>query len=82
MLRVWVAAGQLHCSLKVGMYRDGMGIDEEIAWGTILADAARHIARALQSGGDLNETDSLAKLVAKFNEEVSVPSSELKGGFV
>ena len=82
MLRVWVAEGQLHCSLKVGMYRDGMGIDEEVAWGTILADAARHIAKALQGGGSLNETESLTKLVAKFNDEVSVPSSELKGGFV
>ena len=82
MLRVWVAGGQLHCSLKVGMYRDGMGIDEEAAWGTILADAARHIAKALQDGGNLNQTESLAKLVAKFNDEVSLPSSELKGGFV
>lgn len=82
MLRVWVAEGQLHCSLKVGMYRDGMGIDEEVAWGTILADAARHIPKALQDNGNLNETESLAKLVAKFNDEVSVPSSELNGGFV
>ena len=82
MLRVWVAEGQLHCSLKVGMYRDGMGIDEAVAWGTILADAARHIAKALQDSGNLNETESLAKLVAKFNDEVSGPSSELKGGFV
>lgn len=82
MLRVWVAGGQLHCSLKVGMYRDGMGTDEEIAWGTILADAAHHIAKALQDGGNLNETESLAKLVAKFNNEVAFPTSELKGGFV
>lgn len=82
MLRVWVAEGQLHCSLKVGMYRDGMGIDEEVAWGTILADAARHIVKALQDSGKLDETESLAKLVAKFNDEVSAPSSELKGGFV
>lgn len=82
MLRVWVAGGQLHCSLKVGMYRDGMGVDEETAWGTILADAARHIAKALQGGGKLDEADSLAKLVVKFNDEVTVPSSELKGGFV
>ncbi len=81
MLRVWVAGGQLHCSLKIGMYRDGMGIDEELAWGTILADAARHIAKALQQGGNFNEAKSLAKLVAKFNDEVAVPSSELKGGF-
>ena len=30
----------------------------------------------------LSEAESLARLVAKFNEEVSVPSSDLKGGFV
>ncbi|KAB8042291.1 DUF5076 domain-containing protein [Janthinobacterium aquaticum] len=47
ILRVWVAERQLHCSLKIGMYRDGMGIDEELAWGVILADAARHISKAL-----------------------------------
>jgi hypothetical protein len=64
------------------MYREGMGIDEEVACVTILADAARHIAKALQSGGNLNETESLARLVAKFNEEVTVLSSEPKGGFV
>lgn len=82
MLRVWVAGGQLHCSLKIGMYRDGMGIDEEIAWGTILADAARHIARALQNDSSLDEKESLTKLVKKFTEEVSAPSAELKGGFI
>lgn len=82
MLRVWVAAGQLHCALKVGMYRDGMGIDEEAAWGTILADAARHIARALQRDGHVSETESLAKLVSHFNDELAAPSSELRGGFV
>ena len=54
----------------------------EVAWGTILADAARHIAKALQDDKNLTETESLAKLVAKFNDEVVVPSSELKGGFV
>jgi hypothetical protein len=82
MLRVWVAGGHLHCSLKVGMYRDGMGVDEEVAWGTILADAARHIARALERDGNLSETDSLAKLVSHFNDEVATLSSELRGGFV
>ncbi|WBS00629.1 DUF5076 domain-containing protein [Pseudoduganella sp. SL102] len=82
LLRVWVAGGQLHCSLKIGMYRDGMGISEEMAWGTILADAARHIANALQDGGSLSQTESLARIARKFNEEVSEPSSELNGGFV
>jgi hypothetical protein len=48
MLRVWIAKHKLHCSLKAGMYRD-MNIDESVAWGTILADTARHIAMAMNS---------------------------------
>lgn len=64
------------------MYRDWVGIDEEVARGTVLADAARHIARALQRDGKLSETESLAKLVAHFNDEVAAPTSELRGGFV
>jgi hypothetical protein len=59
-----------------------MDIDEELAWGTILADAARHIARALQRDGNLSKAESLAKLVSHFNDEVAAPSSELRGGFV
>jgi len=82
MLRVWVAGGQLHCSLKIGMYRDSMGIDEEVAWGTILSDAARHIAQALQNDNPQHAVENLAKIVATFNAEVSSPSAELKGGFV
>ena len=82
MLRVWIAGGKLHCSLKVGMYRDGMGIEEEIAWGTILADAARHIANALQDGDCQPQANSLAKIASTFSREVSEPSSELNGGFV
>ena len=42
----------------------------------------RHVPKALQDGRSLNETESQAKLVAKFDDEVSVPASKLKGGFV
>lgn len=59
-----------------------MGIDEAFAWGTILADAARHIARALQRDGHSSEADSLARLVSHFNDELAAPSAELRGGFV
>src|SRR5262245_33211441 len=50
MLRVWIAEGGLRCSIKVGMYRETMDVAEEKAWGTILADVARHVANALESG--------------------------------
>lgn len=81
MLRVWIAKHQLHCSIKIGMYRD-MNIDEEVAWGTILADAARHIAMALHSGFGQDEQETLAKIREKFNAELAAPSSDATGEFV
>jgi hypothetical protein len=48
MVRVWIAEKKLHCSIKIGMYREGMNIPEEKAWGTILADITRHIANAME----------------------------------
>ena len=44
ILRVWIAEKKHPCSLKVGMYRETTNVPEERAWGTILADAARHVA--------------------------------------
>lgn len=82
MLRVRVAEEQLHCSLKIGMYRDGMGIDEELAWGTILADAARHISRALHPEDAQAEAAALQKILSSFNDEVAAPTSDTNGGFV
>ena len=82
MLRVWVAEKQLHCSLKIGMYRDGMGIDEELAWGTILADAARHISRALHPDDAKAEDTALKKIIRSLHEEFAAPTSDAKGGFV
>lgn len=82
MLRVWIAEKQLHCSLKIGMYRDGMDLDEESAWGTILADAARHIARALHPEDTKEERAALQKILLGLNEELVTPTSDVKGGFV
>jgi hypothetical protein len=81
MLRVWVAEHQLHCSLKIGMYRQ-MNIQEEVAWGTIFADAARHVARALSEDGEDSEGTLLGKIRDQFNAELNAPSSAATGGFV
>jgi len=81
MLRVWVAEHKLHCSLKIGMYRE-MGIQEEVAWGTILADAARHIAKALSEESEDAESELLEKIRVQLNAELDVPSSPATGSFV
>lgn len=82
MLRVWIAEGKLHCSLKIGMYRESMGIEEEVAWGTILADAARHISKGLHSGYGESEEQSLEKIRKNFNGELAAPTSKVQGDFV
>jgi hypothetical protein len=82
MLRVWIAERSLHCSIKIGMYRETMNISEEKAWGTILADVAKHVANALESGYSTNANESLQKIMDSFIKELGSPSSEAKGGFV
>lgn len=82
MLRVWIAERSLHCSMKVGMYRETMNVPEEKAWGTILADVARHVANALESGYSTDATESLQKIRDSFIKELGMPTSEAKGDFV
>jgi Domain of unknown function (DUF5076) len=82
ILRVWVAEEGLHCSLKIGMY-EAMNIPEEHAWGTILADAARHVADALRSmRPGLHEEAALRMIRATFNAELDSPTSDTRGEFV
>ena len=82
MLRVWIAEQGLHCSMKVGMYRETTTIPEERAWGTILADVARHLANALASGYSSNASESLGKIRDGFLEELDKPTSDASGDFV
>jgi DNA-binding GntR family transcriptional regulator len=82
MLRVWIAAKKLHCSMKVGMYRETTKIPEEKAWGMILADAARHVANALESGYGVDAKTALHKIRASFINELGNPTSDAEGEFV
>lgn len=56
-------------------HKDGMGVDEELAWGTILADAARHIARALHPKDLKDEAAALLKIFHTVSEELGSPIS-------
>ena len=82
MLRVWIAEEGLHCSLKVGMYRESTKIPEEKAWGTILADVARHVANALQSQYSVDADEVVGKIRESFLEELATPTSVARGEFV
>ena len=82
MLRVWIAEPKLHCSIKVCMYQESMNIPEEKAWGTILADAARHWANALESCYSTDASESLKKIRDVFIKELEDATSDAEGDFV
>jgi len=64
------------------MYRETMNIPEEKAWGKILADVARHLANALESGYSVNAADALRDICESFNKELGAPTSKATGDFV
>jgi len=82
MLRVWIAAKKLHCSMKVGMYKETSKISEEKAWGVILADVARHLSKALESGYGVDAQIALSAIRERFNDELNEPTSDVDGGFL
>lgn len=82
MLRVWIAEKKLHCSMKIGMYQETMNIPEEKAWGVILADVARHVSNAMESGYGGDAAESLEKIRESFLGELRKPTSGATGSFV
>ncbi|MGH9509410.1 MAG: DUF5076 domain-containing protein [Terriglobales bacterium] len=78
MLRAWIAHEGLHCSLNVGSWGD----KEEIGWGILLSDAARHVADALFREKGVKQVDTLREIRRVFNDELDDPTSETKGEFV
>jgi Domain of unknown function (DUF5076) len=82
MVRVWIADRGLHCSLKVGMYRETSKIPEEKAWGKILADVARHVANALESGYAADAAATRLEIRDEFLREIADPTTAVSGNFV
>lgn len=79
MMRAWIAEKGLHCSIKVGMYKDSGLALEERAWGILLADVARHVSMALDQFYDANAATSLDAIRASFLAELSKPTSNVHG---
>jgi hypothetical protein len=82
MMRVWIAQKRLYTSLKVGMYKETSKVPEEKAWGMILADAARHVADALEKAYGADAQESLRAIRDAFARELASPSTDLEGVFV
>ena len=63
LLRVWVASGRQHVSLRTDVWSDAA------AWGIMLADLARHIALSHASTYDADVAAILSRVKAGFDAE-------------
>jgi hypothetical protein len=67
VLRAVIIDGGLHVSLR-------RAFDDPEAWGMLIADVARHIARIYASEKNMGEEETLARVRAIFEAEMDAPS--------
>ena len=65
LCRVWAASGKQHLSIATGLWPD------PAAWGILLVDLARHIARAYEQTDGLRQDDTLARIRSGIDAEWS-----------
>lgn len=82
MLRVWIADGGLHCTLNIGHWEAQSGVEEDLAWGRVLADAIRHIANALHADRGIEPGETIRRLFQALEGELDVPTTAHRGRFV
>ncbi|MGE3150201.1 MAG: DUF5076 domain-containing protein [Pseudorhodoplanes sp.] len=68
VLRAAVIGGGLHVTLR-------RAFDDPQAWGVLLADVARQVARVYQQQGDLREDEVVAAIRESFEKEISAPDN-------
>jgi hypothetical protein len=76
VLRVWAAQdGQLVVALTPSW-------EEPEAWGLVLADIARHVARAYQKAKGTAQEETLDAVLGLFAAEMANPTDDPDGGLV
>jgi hypothetical protein len=83
MIRAWIANGDLHVSMRLGIWQEleDPQIDERDAWGEVLADLTRHIANGMMKeyGWDYDSTrDRIRTAFLKWYDD---KSANTEGGF-
>ena len=68
LIRVWAASGKQHLSLATGLWND------PAAWGIMLVDLARHLARAYEQEQGFDREAALARIREGMDAEWSSDS--------
>jgi hypothetical protein len=73
---IWVAEQGLHVNLKIGVYENHPTVDEETAWGRILAGMVRQVASGIVSHTSSQEPPEnvVNRIWTAFHEELSKPA--------
>jgi hypothetical protein len=79
--RVWVGKGDLHVMLSVGGYEAGEGPGESTAWGDIMADTVRHVARAISKSTGTYEHVCLREIVDRMMDSLKNDPRFMEGDF-
>jgi hypothetical protein len=81
MIRVWIAKGEVHTSLRIGFW-EGRDINEADAWGMLLADAVRHMANAHEEEHGRDPRETIASIREAFERQLAKPATQIRGSFV
>jgi Domain of unknown function (DUF5076) len=68
VLRAVVVEGALHVSLR-------RAFDDPEAWGMLIADITRHVARIYATEDKFAEDETIERIRALFNAEIDSPTS-------
>ena len=78
LLRLWAVKGKLDVAVDIGAFHE-RGHDEARAWGIIISDFTRHVARALSQRYGKNEEQEMAKIRDCYLGELKGPTSPISG---
>ena len=78
MARIWVTHADLLLSLNVGCY-GGDGPGETTAWGDILADTIKHLAKAISQRTDISPLKAQQEIMARLNEALAAYQKDFSG---
>jgi len=70
ILRIWIAEGRQHVSLRIGVW------DDPAAWGLMLADLMRHIVNTYKPGTASDRERILERIRLGLAAELESPTDE------
>jgi hypothetical protein len=76
LVRVWAAAGEQHVSIATEIWEDPG------AWGILLVDLARHVARAYEQTADADRREVFRRIREAFDVEWTHPTDMGSGSIV